>query len=133
MRALSIKNPWAYAILELGKTVENRTWSTNHRGPVLVHTGKRQDVPARAWIESKGLVVPEDLLTGGIVGVVDIVDVVEDHPSRWAMAGHFHWVLENPRPLPFVELTGKLGIWETGLEIGTIGLVGGETDSGRLF
>jgi hypothetical protein len=134
MRAISIKQPHAYSILHLGKSVENRVWRTNHRGPLLIHAGKRQDVPARRELEALGFLLPDDLVTGGIVGVVDLVDVVEDHPSRWAMDGHFHWILANPRPLPFVELAGKLGLWETGLEIPAGFEV--ETDpalAGRLF
>jgi hypothetical protein len=117
MRALSIRQPWVDLILAGEKPIENRSWSTNHRGPLLIHAGKRQDVPARAWIESKGLVVPDDLMTGGIVGVVDVIDCVQGHPSDWAMEGHWHWILARPRSLPFVELTGKLGLWETGIEI----------------
>ena len=34
MKALSIHQPWAWAILNAGKTVENRTWSTNYQGPL---------------------------------------------------------------------------------------------------
>jgi len=36
-RALSIRQPWAYAILHLGKDIENRPWRTNFRGPLLIH------------------------------------------------------------------------------------------------
>ena len=116
MRAISVKQPWSHAILHLGKDIENRVWSTNHRGPILLHVGKRQDLPARRSLEDDGFVLPDRLVTGGIVGVVDLVDVVEDHRSDWAMEGHFHWVIARPRVLPFVPLLGKLGIWETNLE-----------------
>jgi hypothetical protein len=34
--------------------------------------------------------------TGGIVGVVDLTDCVRDHPSEWAIPGHWHWVLDRP-------------------------------------
>ena len=33
MKALSVKQPWAWAIFH-GKDVENRDWPTNVRGPV---------------------------------------------------------------------------------------------------
>jgi hypothetical protein len=115
MRAISIKQPHAYSILHLGKSVENRVWRTHHRGPLLIHAGQRQDLPARRSLEAQGLVLPDDLVTGGIVGVVDVIDCVRDHPSDWAMDEHWHWVLARPRPVEFIPLTGKLGIWETGL------------------
>ena len=40
MIALSIRQPWAYCILDYGKDIENRTWSTSIRGRVLIHASK---------------------------------------------------------------------------------------------
>jgi hypothetical protein len=40
MKALSIQQPWAWAIIHAGKRVENRTWSTRFRGPFFIHAGK---------------------------------------------------------------------------------------------
>jgi ASCH domain len=37
VRVLSIQQPWAWAIVEGHKRVENRTWTTPYRGPVLIH------------------------------------------------------------------------------------------------
>ncbi|TAG33252.1 MAG: hypothetical protein EAZ36_01015, partial [Verrucomicrobia bacterium] len=47
---------------------------------------------------------------GGIVGVADIVDCVEAHPSPWFF-GPFGFVLANARPLPFVPMHGKLNVF----------------------
>jgi ASCH domain len=38
---LTIRNPWCWAILHGGKTVENRSWKTSYRGPILLHAGAR--------------------------------------------------------------------------------------------
>ena len=43
MRALSLRQPWPWAILTLGKDVENRTWKTNFRGRVMLHASKKYD------------------------------------------------------------------------------------------
>lgn len=41
MKALSLRQPWAYAVLSLGKRVENRDWAgCSYRGPVLLHASK---------------------------------------------------------------------------------------------
>lgn len=41
MKAISIRQPWAHAILHLGKRVENRDWAgCAYRGPVLLHASK---------------------------------------------------------------------------------------------
>jgi hypothetical protein len=38
--ALSIRQPWLWAILRAGKRVENRKWRTDYRGPILLHASK---------------------------------------------------------------------------------------------
>lgn len=41
MKAISIRQPWAYAIARLGKREENRDWAgCAYRGPVLLHASK---------------------------------------------------------------------------------------------
>ena len=111
MKALSIHQPWAWAILQAGKTVENRTWSTKYRGPILVHASKSRASYDREkkldWKALYGVDLPpwEELITGAIVGVVDVVDCVSPTSSRairlnpWT-EGPVCWVLANPRPLP---------------------------------
>lgn len=121
MKALSIRQPWAWAILHADgahgpKDVENRTWRTTFRGPVLIHAGKRQDGEGWATLEGLALELPLYVETGGIIGVVDLIDCVQDHPSPWAMAEHWHWVLANPRPLPFQAVKGQLGIFTVTLD-----------------
>lgn len=39
MKAISIHQPWAWLIVEGYKDIENRTWLTAYRGPVLIHAG----------------------------------------------------------------------------------------------
>lgn len=107
MYALSIHQPWAWAILHAGKTIENRSWRTKYRGPLIVHASQsrtshqRQD-PQR-WRRVYGVALPawESLTRGAIVGVVDLVDCVPFTSALgvWADPGAWCWVLENPRPL----------------------------------
>ena len=116
MKALSIHQPWAWAILQAGKTVENRTWSTKYRGPILVHASKSRASYDREktldWKARYGVDLPpwEELVTGAVVGVVDVVDCVSPTSSRairlnpWT-EGPVCWVLAKPRllakPVPF--------------------------------
>ena len=37
MRALSIRQPWAWMIVHGGKNIENRSWNTKFRGRFLIH------------------------------------------------------------------------------------------------
>ncbi len=59
-----------------------------------------------------GVVLPEQFQLGGIIGVVDVVDCVRKHPSKWKFRGSWGWVLENPRRLPFRECKGFVGLFK---------------------
>lgn len=106
--ALSIRQPWAHHIIYDGKDVENRTWETRFRGPVLVHASKTPDRLAGD--------LPAGAHLGGIVGVVEIVRCVRRSNSRW-FVGPWGFVLRNPRPLPFVPCKGALGFFKVPDEV----------------
>ena len=37
---ISVRQPWAWLIMNAGKDIENRTWRTDVRGRVLIHAAK---------------------------------------------------------------------------------------------
>ena len=41
MKTISVKQPWSYLICSGIKDVENRSWKTNFRGRVLIHSSKK--------------------------------------------------------------------------------------------
>lgn len=105
-RALSVRQPWAYAILHLGKNVENRPWRTHYRGRILIQTSLKieRDEARKLKLD------PDDLPTGAIVGSVEIVDCIRNSKSKWAIRGQWHWLLKNPRVLAKpILLKGALG------------------------
>ena len=109
MKAITIKQPWANLIVMGLKDVENRTWSTNYRGRVLVHASSIPNIDALCDWEEKLGIVPKC----AIVGSVEIIDCVLNHPSKWAIEGHWHWVLANPimYKKPIKGIRGKLSFW----------------------
>ena len=118
MLALSIKQPWAWAILYAGKDVENRTWKTNFRGPLLIHSGLTFDFKGLHWLvkNQKHLRLPaipqaQDFPRGGIVGGVDLVDTSNRHPSPWFF-GPTGFILKDPRPCHLLETPGRLGMFK---------------------
>lgn len=120
---LCVRQPWAHAIVHLGKDVENRTWSTRYRGPLLIHATKTRDpdeaagfmvtvqhLPASARVGWPSVLFMQGLQYGGVIGQVELVDVVwERSRSPWAVRGHYHWVLRNPQTVPFQRMRGARG------------------------
>lgn len=100
MMALSVRQPWAWAILHGGKDVENRSWRTAYRGPLLIHAGRRPDT-ATPWPAPPDCPFPhlDQLPYGALAGLVELIDVVPYSPEQgpWAI-GPWCWVLRDPRP-----------------------------------
>ncbi len=126
MKVLSVKNPWGFLICEGIKDVENRTWKTCYRGRILIHASRAWDCKAgeistlftfKQWEaipeEIKNRMILEDLPCGAIIGEAELVDIVRDSTSVWAVPGQYHWSLKNPylydEPIP---AKGSLGLWD---------------------
>jgi hypothetical protein len=123
MRALSIRQPWAWLILHAGKDVENRNWQPRNpnlrfRGTCYVHASlacEPIDADLRAFVQRvAGLDIPTDLPRGGIVGQVDVIDVVRASSSPW-FSGPLGLLLANAKPLPFAPCRGALGFFKPAL------------------
>ena len=116
LKALSITPCWAHAIIYLGKRIENRTWQSAYRGPLLIHSSKNfnmeefDHISTYAREDGRRAPARDEIPIGGIIGIVDFVDVVEASYSKW-FNGPLGWVLERPRQLAFLPLKGQLGIF----------------------
>lgn len=137
MKALSLRQPWAWAVLHAGKRVENRRWWTSYRGPILLHAAKgctrEEYVAALESMTVSGLLDDlewpplETLPRGGIVGRARIVDMISSGLDRevvaqnmkhhkldlrWWMPEQYGFVLADVEPLPFKPWPGALGLFE---------------------
>ncbi len=139
MRVLTVRQPWAWAILAGFKSVENRVRNIagDYRGPVAIHAGRAEDIGARQHPEILRLAreqwgtEPADLLTGmpqmfgHILGVVNLYAVHEhdgserfrccpnapDRYTRWAEPGMWHLCMASPRRLAEpIPFRGALGL-----------------------
>jgi hypothetical protein len=129
MRVLTVRQPWAWAIIHAGKDVENRTRSLGpYRGPVAIQAALQYDDDARERTSWEALAdalaarpdAHSELARGVIVGVVDLVDEHGPHDgiratgrgsagsiswgtwarcSKWAEPDAHHLVFRNPRAL----------------------------------
>lgn len=120
--ALSVRQPWAWAIIHAGKDIENRTWqAVNHglsqRGRIAVHASKGMTKSeyddATEFMQQIGIECPKacDLLRGGIIGTVYVSGVVTESDSPWFF-GPRGLVLELPEPCEFIPAVGALGYFQ---------------------
>jgi hypothetical protein len=123
--ALSVRQPWAWALFYAGKDLENRDWRPTNpglkqRGWIAIHASKGMTKAyyeeAAAYMRDRlGIIcpAPKDLPRGGIVGSVVIVDLVIKSDSPWFF-GPYAFVLRDARPCAFQPARGMLGFfkWE---------------------
>lgn len=120
--ALSVRQPWAWAIIHAGKDIENRSWqAVNHglkiRGRVAIHASKgmtqSEYYDTANFMRGLGIECPlaADLLYGGIIGSVEVVDVVKESTSPWFF-GPRGLVLANPIACKFIPAVGALGYFK---------------------
>ena len=122
VKALTLRQPWAWAVIHGGKDVANRRWRTTYRGPLLIHAAKNPDPDPQApaavlWTmaDPGGFGQPRTAFQarGAIIGLVYLVDILTDSPSQWAAVGRYHWVLEFPSPVdPALPCPGRPGLWD---------------------
>ena len=126
MKCISIRQPWAWLIIHGGKDIENRTWPSNHRGPLLIHASKgmtrSEYEDAKAFAMSrvgfrKEFPKMEDLVRGAIIGKVEMVNCASDCLSEWRSPGQYGFVLRNPEPIEPIPYRGTLGIFNISLEL----------------
>jgi hypothetical protein len=121
MKALSIRQPWAWMIVHGWKDVENRDWPTRVRGRILVHASKgmTRDEYDEAVAVARGvpgldmgkLPTFGAIERGGIIGSVEIVDCCTGLSNPWFF-GRYGFILRNPKVLPFRPYRGQLGFFE---------------------
>lgn len=119
MKCISIQQPWAGLILTGYKDIENRSWSTAHRGRLAIHAGAKmyEDSFTSATaimkrigkrIDPRGMA---QFTRSAIVGYVDLIDIVVESDSPW-YTGDIGWILANPVAIKPIPYRGKLGLFD---------------------
>ncbi|MFB6460476.1 ASCH domain-containing protein [Bradyrhizobium tunisiense] len=122
--ALSVRQPWAWAIVCGLKDIENRTvfsvtkGNLNRRGRFAIHASKgmtrEEYVQGYELMRSLDIACPPPgaLPRGGIVGAVEIVDCVKQSDSPWFF-GPRGLVLRNAMRLGVpIPCSGALGFFK---------------------
>lgn len=126
MKALSIRQPWAWLIVNGYKDIENRNWDTKYRGQVLIHASSKR--PTKSEVESAREILrqtagwevairmpsAEHYELGGIVGVATITGTSRNAPSPWFF-GPVGLLITDAKPLQFLRMKGRLSFFHTGV------------------
>lgn len=118
IRILSVRQPWAELIVLGHKDVENRSMPITHRGVLLIHASRTPAPITDRQIQRRYHIHIErhTLLTGGIIGMVDLVACVTEYDSMW-FDGPYGWVLRDARRLPFIEHRGNVSLMRASPEL----------------
>jgi hypothetical protein len=132
MKVLSLLQPWATLVVIGVKQVETRSWSTDHRGELLIHasTSKAGAMIALEPPFTKYIKEFKDLPVGAIIGQVTLTDVLlieqqqlegnrlnqltlEERAFGDYSEGRYAWLLSDPvqfdNPIP---VKGSLRLWD---------------------
>lgn len=116
MKALTLHQPWAWAIAHADKRIENRSW----RPPasivgkrIAIHAGLKLDrFAADDLADDFGLVVPADIVRGAVVAVATVSGCSTMYIDRWHVPGQIGWRLQDVVTLAEpVRCRGAQGLW----------------------
>ncbi|MDE2104126.1 MAG: hypothetical protein KGL39_43210 [Patescibacteria group bacterium] len=117
--ALSVQQPWAWAITEAGKDIENRSRFAITKGEmrprrIAIHASlgmTREDYKyAAQFMATLGIVcpLPDKLARGAIVGAATVTAIVSEHTSPWFF-GPRGLVLADQVAIDPIPAVGALG------------------------
>jgi hypothetical protein len=120
VRVLTVRQPHAYLLihgsLNAGfKDVENRSKPTKYRGTLLIQASAKVDQAAYADYIAEGVELPpaDGLVTGAIIGSVQVTGCVRDSRSRWAILRYWHWLTTAPQAAdPVIPIKGQLSMFD---------------------
>lgn len=122
MKALSIREPYATLIKDGVKYIETRSFKTNYRGPLYIHTSKTKTKINDELIP----LIKSDFHYGCIVCKCNLVDCIymdekfinkvkkenyNNYISGYYEVGRYAWILSDIEEVDPISVNGQLGLW----------------------
>ena len=120
--AISVRQPWAWAIIHGGRRLENRSAAAIRHMPLAgvktlaIHAAqgmtRGEYSAARDFMRSIGVTCPppDELIRGAIIGVAGVGGVVSTSDDLWYF-GPRAIVLSEPRSIEPIYCSGALGLF----------------------
>lgn len=127
MKVLTIREPFATLIKNKVKYIETRSWKTNYRGELYIHSGVAKIT--KEIRERNGLTElynEDELKYGYIICKCNLVDCIlmtdefinqekekclKNFIAGTYEVGRYAWVLDNIKLIEPIKAKGQLGIW----------------------
>lgn len=123
MKVISIQEPFGTLILKKHKRVETRSWKTNYRGELYIHTSSSL---FKGDLDKAFMYVSKDELSFGYIickcRLVDCIEMTDDFINSIKdtkeydlgiyEVGRYAWILDDIEPIDKIKAKGKLNIWE---------------------
>lgn len=133
MKVITLIQPWATLVALGEKKIETRSWSTNFRGRIAIHAGKKIDrsvfgQPYYLEVFQKYSITPANIITSSIIATCRIGDVKRteeliDKISNQEFAfgnyepNRYGWILDDLNLIKPIEgVKGMLGFWNYNVE-----------------
>ena len=128
MKVLSLMEPWGSLIKEKIKYIETRSWKTNYRGELYIHTSLKKSPKKDERIQSLvNLLQDKDIKYGYIIAKCNLLDCIymdesfvnkikNENPIEFMCGeyavGRYAWILQDIEMIKPIEAKGHLGLWE---------------------
>lgn len=126
MKVLTIKEPFATLIKNKVKYIETRSWKTNYRGELYIHSSQKKfGKEILSHIDLINLIKNEEMHYGNIICKCNLVDYIymdeeflnkiknnkQEYICGYYELGRYAWVLEDIQIIKPIPVKGKLNIW----------------------
>ena len=114
--ALTLQQPWASAVRDLGKRTENRSWPAPQRvlgQYIAIHAGMSFREDAADWLAARTgrMLTRQNVPLGAVVALARVVEVVQEHSDDPWFIGPYGWVLDDVVALTPVPCRGRQQLW----------------------
>jgi hypothetical protein len=124
LKAITVRQPWAWAIIMGYKDVVNRANRTERRGPLLIHAGLQVDPRGFQFLWELGLhkKLPDDLPLEALIGEVRLSDCRRGYNTAWARPGKWQWIFTSPKEFKSpLSCTGSPGFFTPNVPARSLG------------
>lgn len=114
--ALTLQQPWASAVRDLGKRTENRSWPAPKRAVgsiIAIHAGQTFHEDAADWLAARTgrMLTRSNVPLGAVVALARVIEVVQESSDDMWFFGPYGWVLDDVVALTPVPCRGRPHLW----------------------